>query len=97
MRLRSARLVIPLLGLAFALTNQHGGLPEKLDELTPSLLAEVPEDPFTGAELEYRRTDKGYLIYSVGRDRKDDGGLEEADKKQSADGKSYDLPFIVER
>jgi hypothetical protein len=77
--------------------NHHGRLPEELDELTPGLLAEVPEDPFTGGELQYRRTEKGYLIYSFGRDRRDDGGLEESEKKRSSDGKSYDLPFIVER
>jgi len=77
--------------------NQHGRLPERLNELTPILLAEVPEDPFTGAELKYRRTEKGYLIYSVGPDRKDDGGLEQSERKRSSDGRSYDLPFIVDR
>jgi hypothetical protein len=65
--------------------------------LVECLLAEVPEDPFAGAELEYRRTEKGYLIHSVGRGRRDDGGLEEPEKKRSADGKSYDLCFIMER
>lgn len=48
-------------------------------------------------DLAYRRTDKGYVIYSVGRDREDNGGLEEADKKQSDDKQSYDITFTVER
>jgi hypothetical protein len=77
--------------------NQHGSPPQALAELAPTPLAAVPEDPFTGAELKYRRTDRGYLIYSVGPDLKDDGGLEESERKHSPDGKSYDLTFIVER
>jgi hypothetical protein len=31
-------------------------------------------DPFSGKPLIYRRTDKGFVLYSVGEDRKDDGG-----------------------
>ncbi len=77
--------------------NEHGKLPEKLEELVPHFLKEVPEDPFTGLDLEYRRTAKGYVIYSVGPDRKDNGGLEKANKEQSADRKAYDITFIVER
>lgn len=77
--------------------NDHGKLPEGFDELVPKYLAEVPEDPFTGLELEYRRKENGYVIYSVGPDREDNEGLEKVDKKQSDDGKSYDITFIVER
>lgn len=77
--------------------NETGRLPEKLEELVPKYFEEVPEDPFTGWELEYRRTEKGYLIYSVGRDREDNGGLEKVDKKQSDDKQSYDITFTVER
>jgi hypothetical protein len=77
--------------------NETGRLPEKLEELAPKYFEEVPEDPFTGLELAYRRTEKGYVIYSVGSDRTDNGGLGEADKKQSDDKKSYDITFTVER
>jgi hypothetical protein len=77
--------------------NQNGRLPETLDELTPALLEEVPEDPFTGLDLQYRRLEKGYLIYSVGRDLQDDHGLEKSEKKTSLDRQSYDLTFRVER
>lgn len=77
--------------------NETGRLPETLEELTPKYFEEVPEDPFTGMELAYRRTDKGYLIYSVGSDREDNGGLEKEDKKQSDDKQSYDITFTVER
>ena len=77
--------------------NQHGQLPNSLDDLVPKLLAEISEDPFDGAELRYQLTGKGYMLYSIGRDRHDDGGLEETDKKQSSDGKSFDITFTVKR
>jgi hypothetical protein len=34
----------------------------------------VPLDPWDGKPLRYKKLDKGYVIYSVGSDRKDDGG-----------------------
>jgi len=72
----------------------HGSLPKTLDQLVPDYLAAVPEDPFDGAPLRYKRLHRGFLIYSVGEDRKDDGGKEEPRKKQ---GETYDLVFRVER
>ena len=77
--------------------NEEGRLPQNLEELTPDFIAGVPEDPFTGLALEYRRAEKGYLIYSVGPDGKNDGGLEEPETKRSRPGKSHDLVFAVER
>jgi hypothetical protein len=77
--------------------NKTGSYPEELEALVPDFLEEVLEDPFIGSELEYRRTEKGFVIYSVGRDREDNDGLAESDKKQSEDKKSYDITFIVER
>ena len=77
--------------------NETRRLPEYLEELAPKYFEEVPEDPFTGSELKYRRTEKGYVVYSVGPDRQDNGGLEKADKKQSGDKRSYDITFTVER
>jgi hypothetical protein len=90
------RLVLTMLAVE-SFQNDHGKLPESLDELVPKYFEEVPEDPFTGSELEFRRKEKGYVIYSVGPDRENNGGLEKADKKQSDDGKSYDITFSVER
>lgn len=77
--------------------NETERLPEQLAELTPKYLPEMPEDPFTGVALKYRRTEQGYVIYSVGRDREDNGGLEKADRKKSADKNSYDITFTVDR
>lgn len=55
---------------------ETGKFPEKLAELTPKLLEEVPTDPFTGKPLIYRRTAEGYVLYSVGPDLEDDDGTE---------------------
>jgi hypothetical protein len=72
----------------------RGSLPESLGQLVPDYLSAVPVDPFDGLPLRFKRTDRGFAVYSVGEDRKDDGGKEEPRKKQ---GETYDLVFRVER
>jgi hypothetical protein len=65
------------LQVAFALAafrSDNGRYPAKLDELAPKYLAEVPGDLFSGRALIYRPEEKGYLLYSVGVNGKDDGG-----------------------
>jgi len=52
----------------------HGEWPQSLVQLTPDLLAAVPDDPFTGGPLLYRRLPDGVVIYSVGQDGEDNGG-----------------------
>jgi hypothetical protein len=76
----------------------HAKLPETLDQLVPDYLAAVPADPFDGAPLRYRRLNRGFVVYSVGEDGKDDGGK----KPPSAAGRESeasvrDITFIVER
>jgi len=62
-------------GLACRLyKNKSGGYPESLEALVPDLLKEVPIDPFTGKPLVYRRDGEGFIVYSLGSNRKDDGG-----------------------
>lgn len=53
---------------------QHGQYPETLDALSPEILEKVPEDLFAAAPLTYRRTEDGYLLYSVGENEIDDNG-----------------------
>ncbi len=50
-------------------------LPARLDEVTPAFLDKIPFDPFSGKPMLYRVEDGGYVVYSVGPDRKDDGGV----------------------
>jgi len=54
----------------------NGKFPDQLEALTPRFIAKLPDDVLTGAPYKYRRTDDGqFVLYSVGWDEKDDGGL----------------------
>jgi hypothetical protein len=54
----------------------QGKYPETLDALAPQFIAKVPHDPVGGQPLHYRRTDDGqFILYSVGWNEKDDGGI----------------------
>ncbi len=52
----------------------HGKLPDSLNDLVPTYTQSLPLDPFTGKNLIYRREKTGYVVYSVGKNLKDDGG-----------------------
>jgi hypothetical protein len=58
----------------------HARLPEKLDELTPSYISRLPDDPFSGKPFGYLRRGvpglptEAWAIYSVGGNCVDDGG-----------------------
>jgi len=60
-------------------------LPESIDVLVPDYLAGIPVDPFDGFPLRYVKTTCGYLIYSIGRDRDDDGGIEDEETAWKGD------------
>jgi len=63
--------------LAFALAcyhREHGRYPDKLDALKPGYLEYIPQDIFSGEALIYRPKEKGYLLYSVGLNGRDDEG-----------------------
>jgi hypothetical protein len=65
------------LHIAFALAAfkaDSGKYPQSLDPLAPKYLPTVPPDLFSGKALIYRPNAKGYLLYSVGINGKDDGG-----------------------
>ena len=54
---------------------RHGKYPAALAELSPIYLRELPIDWMDGKPLRYRLKENGqFLLYSVGEDRKDDGG-----------------------
>lgn len=60
-----------------------GAYPERLEQLVPGEMKAMPLDPWSGKALGYRRVEpgqdkhkRGYLLYSVGADGKDDGGKE---------------------
>jgi hypothetical protein len=69
---------------ARAYQSKHGRLPANLDALKPEFIAAVPEDAFSGEPLKYSREAK--VIYSVGKDLRDDGGdLTKDTKRQPLD------------
>jgi hypothetical protein len=66
-----------LLQVDFALRlyhAEHQRFPRSLSELVPTCLPALPLDPFTEHPLIYRPTNDGFVLYSVGHDRTDDGG-----------------------
>jgi hypothetical protein len=90
-RLRTAQSVLAV--ERFRLTHGHD-LPATLGELVPSYLAFVPMDPYDGKPLHFKKWDSRYVIYSIGSDGNDDGGVE-SNAKNSSTGR--DLTFTVER
>jgi hypothetical protein len=70
------RLLILELALR-AYSLEHGAPPDQLDQLTPEILPALPRDPFDpqGRPFRYVHTDKGMVVYSIGPDGCDDGGL----------------------
>jgi hypothetical protein len=55
---------------------QNGNYPQSLNELVPRFLNVPPIDFMDGQPLRYRRTDDGhFILYSVGLDCHDDGGI----------------------
>jgi hypothetical protein len=54
----------------------HGQFPDQLDALLPQYISRLPNDIITGQPYKYRRTDDGqFILYSVGWNEKDDGGV----------------------
>ncbi|HEY3283392.1 MAG TPA: hypothetical protein VGN26_14075 [Armatimonadota bacterium] len=58
--------------------HQRGTYPSSLDQAAPLLGGAPPLDPFSGKSLRYHREGDGYLLYSVGRNGRDDGGVQDA-------------------
>lgn len=85
--------------------GQNGALPKQLEELVPAFVEAVPQDPFDGKPLRYRLEERGYTLYSVERDREDDGGLRHTAVLPQNDGGrghvknrgNFDLSFTVQR
>ncbi len=54
----------------------NGQFPEKLEMLVPQFISYLPHDVLTGEPYKYRRTSDGrFVLYSVGWNEKDDGGV----------------------
>jgi hypothetical protein len=62
-----------------------GALPDRLPDW-----GDVCIDPFSRKPLRYVRHPRGFTLYSVGRDRTDDGGVRR-DEVKSGQGQHYDM------
>ncbi len=73
---------VDLARLAIALERfrmARSAFPKTLAELVPDMIAALPDDIYTGKPLTYRRDDHdGFLLYSVGPNRRDDGGANDS-------------------
>jgi len=79
----------------FRLANAK--LPEALSDLVADLLGDIPLDPFDDKPLRYRKLEEGYVIYSVGPDGRDDGGLRQSYRDRKSGDMREDLTFTVTR
>jgi len=62
----------------------HDEYPKTLAALAPQFIAQVPRDVIGGQPLKYRRTSDGrFVLYSIGWNEKDDGGVVVFRKKSS--------------
>jgi hypothetical protein len=80
------RMRFELTKLAFALAAYHAdhdAYPAELASLVPDYVSRIPKDAFSDADLHYSIRDGGYLLYSVGQDRKDDAGRGIDDRPQN--------------
>lgn len=55
---------------------EKGSYPDSLDQVRKAVGWRLPEDPFSGKDFIYRRDGQGYVLYSIGPDLKDDGGMD---------------------
>ena len=77
---------IAVVSLALAVWRaEKGSYPDKLDALSPAVLKALSPDPFTDKPLIYRRAGEGYVLYSVGPNMTDDGGVGSSEKKGADD------------
>ena len=72
--------------------SERGRYPDYLADLVPDYLPRLPVDPYSGNVFAYVPFDDAYLLYSLGPNRCDDGGLP---KEWDHDGEDYDLVFTV--
>ena len=93
-----------LMQTALALQNyriKHGEYPASLAELSAAGGA-VSSDPFSDKAFVYRRENRGYLLYSLGRDLVDNHGLSRTAAMKRSIGQrdrlqyaQYDLPLAL--
>ncbi|MBT5706474.1 hypothetical protein OAH36_02350 [Verrucomicrobia bacterium] len=73
----------------YYLANQ--AYPEKLTELAPAFTSTEPTDPMTGESWKYERLESnGFLLYSIGKDGEDDGGIFKKNARRRSSNEELD-------
>lgn len=71
----SASLDVARTALALVLYQKtHGSYPDRLDNIAPDFINAIPVDTFSGKSLVYKKSGKGFILYSLGPNMKDDHG-----------------------
>jgi hypothetical protein len=71
-----------------------GGLPRSVEELVPNLLPWLSRDPFDNQPMRMKPLTNGAVVYSIGVDGVDNGGLEKNTKLAQT---NYDVTFTIDR
>lgn len=72
--------------------NKHEGrLPESLVEIAGKENSFPLADPFGSGQISFQKRENGYILYSYGMDRSDNGG-----RKKSADDKDAEYDLVIE-
>lgn len=85
--------------LLAAYRAEEGEYPERLEQLAPKYLAELPQDPYGEEAYRYRRLEAGFIVYSMGENGRDDGGkhrgLDDETGENEELAEADDFRFIV--
>jgi hypothetical protein len=87
------RAALTILAIERFRLEHDGNCPEDLDALIPTYWPAVMEDPFDGEELRFKKLDRGFVVYSVGKDREDNDGNEHT----RGSVEHTDITFTVQR
>jgi hypothetical protein len=76
-----------------AFRAERGAYPGQLKELVPRFMGKLPQDPFGDGPYRYRKLKDGFLLYSLGMNRLDDGGVSVDDVDAPEDGDDLVVRF----
>jgi len=65
--------------------------PKHLQDIPSQILSPMPKDPFTGEDFIYTKEGDGFILYSVGQNLKDDGGIPRSRKRNEKAYTDYDI------
>ena len=75
-RMKSSREALLAVLAVMRYEKEKGQYPTNLSELVEAgYLNKLPRDPYSDGPLVYRKTESGFLLYSLGMNLKDDGGV----------------------